>query len=127
MVKAKFAPTRPKNAFRNRNYVVKGGHQQVFQQFPKPIQCLVAALRTLFHLGPPWQPDYMKLAHHLHGCKVVEGWTDGPRRDEVSKEHPGLVAYDGLPEAEKVCGRDAAMESLEAIIALDYTITGPTS
>lgn len=34
--------------------------------------------------------------------KLAHGWTLGPVKDEAKKEHPLLVAYDELPESQKL-------------------------
>lgn len=34
--------------------------------------------------------------------KVDHGWVFGPVKDETLKQHPLLVPYEGLPEAQKV-------------------------
>lgn len=58
--------------------------------------------------------------------RLAEGWKYGPRRDDSKKEHPCLVPYEELPESEKQYDRNAAMETLKAIIALGYRIEKPT-
>jgi len=35
-------------------------------------------------------------------AKVNDGWTHGPVKDAALKQHPCLVPYDELPEAQKV-------------------------
>jgi ryanodine receptor 2 len=54
-----------------------------------------------------------------------DGWTFGPKRDDAAKQHPCLVPYAELPDAEKHYDRIMALETLKAIIALGYTISGP--
>ena len=67
-----------------------------------------------------------ELARNAHDIwaqgRLREGWRLGPRRDDATKEHPCLVAYEDLPESEKQYDRNAALESLKAIIALGYQI-----
>ncbi len=53
---------------------------------------------------------------------LSEGWRYGPERNDARKEHPCLVPYEQLPEAEKEYDRKTAMETIKAIIALGYRI-----
>jgi hypothetical protein len=68
-----------------------------------------------------------RLAENAHDLwaeqRLDDGWRLGPRRDDARKEHPGLVAYAELPDAERAYDRRNAMETLKAIIALGYQIT----
>jgi len=67
-----------------------------------------------------------RLARHAHGVWADErlrlGWRLGPTRDDAKKEHPCLVPYDALPDSEKQFDRNAALETLRAILALGYRI-----
>ena len=54
--------------------------------------------------------------------RLAEGWTYGVRRDDAAKQHPGLVPYENLPESEKEYDRNAALETLKAILTLGYRI-----
>ncbi len=54
--------------------------------------------------------------------RIAEGWKHGPRRDDVKKEHPNLVPYEELSEADKDYDRTTAMESIKTILALGYRI-----
>ena len=67
-----------------------------------------------------------RLAENAHDIwarqRMSEGWTYGPQRDDASKKHPDLVAYADLPESEKQYDRNAAMETLKAIVALGYEV-----
>jgi len=55
--------------------------------------------------------------------RMDEGWSNGPRPDDLKKEHPSLVDYERLPESEKQYDRITAMETLKAIVALGYKIS----
>lgn len=57
--------------------------------------------------------------------RMTEGWTYGPERDDAKKQHPCLVPYEQLPESEKEYDRNAAMETLKAVLALGYKIENP--
>ena len=50
------------------------------------------------------------------------GWRYGPERNDAKKEHPCLVPYEQLPESEKEYDRQAAMETLKAILAMGHRI-----
>lgn len=69
------------------------------------------------------------LARHAHAVwerqRLADGWRYGPTRDDVRKRHPSLVPYDDLSEAERQYDRNAAMETLRAIVALGYRIEPP--
>jgi hypothetical protein len=71
-----------------------------------------------------------RLAENAHDNwarrRMKDGWTYGPRRDDTLKQHPSLVPYGQLPESEKAYDRITAMETLKAIIALDYRIEKET-
>ena len=70
-----------------------------------------------------------RLAEHAHDVwasqRLADGWTLGPKRDDAGKQHPCLVPYAELPESEKQYDRNAAMETLKAILALGYRIEPP--
>ncbi len=71
-----------------------------------------------------------RLAENTHEVwaqrRLAEGWTHGPRRDDVAKTHPCLVLYADLPESEKDYDRSTAMETLKAILVLGYRIVPPS-
>lgn len=66
------------------------------------------------------------LARNAHDIwarqRLADGWRFGASRDDSKKEHPCLVPYEQLPESEKEYDRNAAMQTLKAIIALGYRI-----
>ncbi len=66
------------------------------------------------------------LAENTHDVwaqgRVALGWRYGPRRDDGRKEHPGLIPYAQLPEAEKEFDRRTAQETLRLIVSLGYRI-----
>ena len=67
-----------------------------------------------------------RLAENAHdnwaARRMGEGWTYGPQRDDAAKKHPDLIPYADLPDSEKEYDRDTAMKTLQAIVALGYTI-----
>jgi hypothetical protein len=66
------------------------------------------------------------LAQNAHDIwarqRIADGWRYGGRRDDAKKEHPSLVPYDKLPDSEKSYDRNAALETLRALIARGYRI-----
>lgn len=67
-----------------------------------------------------------QLARNSHDVwaqeRIRQGWVYGPARDDEKKEHPCLIPYEELPETEKVYDRNAALETLRAILSLGYEI-----
>ncbi len=67
-----------------------------------------------------------QLAEHTHDTwalqRLADGWTYGPRRDDAHKQHPDLVDYAQLSEAEKQYDRATALQALKAVVALGYRI-----
>lgn len=67
-----------------------------------------------------------QLAENAHEVwarrRLDDGWRYGQQRDEARKEHPSLVPYQDLSEAEKEYDRSTAIETLKAMIALGYRI-----
>jgi ryanodine receptor 2 len=72
-----------------------------------------------------------RLAENTHdtwaSLRLAEGWIYGPRRDDERKQHPGLVMYAELSEAEKDYDRATAVQALKAVVALGYRIEGGVS
>lgn len=68
-----------------------------------------------------------RLAKNTHDVwaqeRTAQGWRFGPERNDSLKEHPSLVPYEELPEAEKVYDRNTAIQALKAIIAFGYRIS----
>ena len=67
-----------------------------------------------------------QLAENAHDLwakqRLADDWRYGPSRDDAQKHHPCLIPYADFPTAEKVYDRQAAMETLKAIVALGYGI-----
>ena len=70
-----------------------------------------------------------RLAENAHDVwaaeRMKQGWTYGPTRDDIAKRHPCLVPYSQLPESEKEYDRQAAAETLKAILKLGCRILPP--
>ena len=54
--------------------------------------------------------------------RLAAGWRYGPRMDDSRKEHPALVPYEDLTEAEKDYDRHTALEALKVMMTLGYRI-----
>lgn len=54
--------------------------------------------------------------------RMAEGWRYGPERNDQSKTHPDLVAYENLPESEKAYDRATVEETLKSLRALGFEI-----
>lgn len=67
------------------------------------------------------------IAENTHNCwakcRLDEGWSYGPQRNNESMNHPDLLPYDLLPEAEKEYDRRTAMNALKLIVKLGYKIS----
>lgn len=55
-------------------------------------------------------------------ARIDEGWTYGLERSDERKEHPCLVSYADLPEAERQYDRNTAIGTLKLIHKLGYRI-----
>lgn len=69
------------------------------------------------------------LARHNHDIwaaqRMEDGWRYGPQRDDHRREHPCLVPYEDLSEEEKRYDRNAARETIKAVLALGYVLQPP--
>lgn len=54
--------------------------------------------------------------------RIAAGWTYGPVRDEIKKEHPCLIPYEELSEEEKDYDRATALSTLRFIILKGYSV-----
>ncbi|MBI5200551.1 MAG: Ryanodine receptor Ryr [Elusimicrobia bacterium] len=67
-----------------------------------------------------------KLAIQVHELwsrqRIADGWTHGPHRDDVKKQHPNLVPYEELADADREYDRITALGTIKTILALGYTI-----
>lgn len=55
--------------------------------------------------------------------RISQGWTYGRKRDDAQKHHPYLIAYEELPEKEKVYDRNTSVETLKLILKLGFIIS----
>lgn len=79
------------------------------------------------HLPEGLTPLIESLAKNVHEIwakeRMNKGWTYGKKRDDEKKNHPCLVAYEDLPEEEKVYDRNTSIETLKLITKLGFQIT----
>lgn len=66
------------------------------------------------------------LAHNTHEIwsqqRISQGWKYGPQRNDVLKEHPGLIPYEQLSEVEKQYDRETAMGVVKTLVVLGYRL-----
>ena len=55
--------------------------------------------------------------------RISQGRTFGDERNDELKQHPCLVPYDQLPEAEKEYDRNTSVETIKLILKLGFKIT----
>ena len=55
--------------------------------------------------------------------RMSEGWSYGPGRSDMLKQHPCLIPYEVLPEGEKAYDRNTAIATLKLIRKLGFKIT----
>ncbi len=67
-----------------------------------------------------------QLARNVHETwaqgRIEEGWTYGPKRNDVLKQHPSLVEYDELSEEEKEYDRVTAIGTIKLVLKLGWKI-----
>lgn len=54
--------------------------------------------------------------------RIEEGWRYGPHHDDTLKQHPRLVPYEDLPEAEKNYDRATAAVTITTLIGLGFRV-----
>lgn len=54
--------------------------------------------------------------------RMNQKWSYGEKRDDAQKHHPCLIAYEDLPEEEKMYDRNTSVETLKLIIKLGFKI-----
>ena len=86
---------------------------------------------TLKHIDLPTALDELRetIAAHVHDVwaagRIAQGWTYGPARDDDKMEHPNLVPYEQLPQADKVFDRATANATLKLIVANGWQLLPP--
>lgn len=70
------------------------------------------------------------LAENIHDIwaagRLAEGWRWGPARDDEKRQHPCLIPYGELPEAEKEYDRRTAEGTIRFILEHGFEITPPS-
>ena len=54
--------------------------------------------------------------------RINDGWTYGSVRNDDKKQHPCLVPYEDLPEAEKEYDRATSQETIKLILKSGFLI-----
>lgn len=72
-------------------------------------------------------PLIEEMAKNVHEVwaqnRINDGWTYGTVRDDVKKQHPGLIPYEELPEREKEYDRTTSQETLKFILKSGFSIS----
>ena len=64
-----------------------------------------------------------KNAHDVWASqRLKDSWTYGPHRDDGTRIHPCLVAYEDLPESEKTYDRVISEQLIKTLLAKGYRI-----
>jgi len=71
-----------------------------------------------------------EIARHAHDVwarqRIADGWTWGAARDDGAKQHPCLVPYEELDNAEQQYDRNSTLESLKFVLSRGYRILAPS-
>lgn len=78
-------------------------------QLPEELESLVEVMAKNVH--EVWAQE-----------RIAQGWVYGKKRDDAKKHHPCLIAYENLPEEEKVYDRNTSIETLKLILKLGFKI-----
>lgn len=72
-------------------------------------------------------PLVEEMAKNVHEVwaqnRINDGWTYGSVRNDDKKQHPCLVPYEDLPEAEKEYDRATSQETLKLILKSGFSIS----
>lgn len=104
----------------SKNYLVTARKAKEHEYNPQPIDVS----------GVELSPELIQLtetiAENTHDIWAVgrmkEGWTYGPERDDVKKQHPDLLPYYQLPDSEKDYDRETAFGTIRLLVRLGYRI-----
>lgn len=90
------------------------------EYIPQPVDT------TDIRLPEELNPLLEAMAKNVHEIwaqeRINQGWTYGEKRDDALKRHPCLIAYEELPEDEKVYDRNTSVETLKLILKLGFKI-----
>ncbi len=75
------------------------------------------------------EPFIEQLAANTHEVwaagRLADGWVYGAKRDDLQKQHPGLIPYADLSESEKDYDRHTTQSVIKAMILLGAKISFP--
>ena len=104
----------------SKNYLVTIGYKEMRTYCPKPIDL------SDVELGEELNELREAIAENAHDVWAVErqvqGWTYGPKRDDIKKQTPCMVPYSQLPDSEKKFDREMAMNTLKLVKKLGYDL-----
>ena len=87
---------------------------------PKPVDT------SSIELPQEMLPLIEEMAKNVHEVwaqnRILDGWSYGPVRDDVKKQHPCLIPYEDLPESEKEYDRATSQETLKLILSLGFSV-----
>ncbi|HTT54082.1 MAG TPA: RyR domain-containing protein [Streptosporangiaceae bacterium] len=90
---------------------------------PEPIDTSAVQLRGEL------RPLVEILAENAHDAwaatRLADGWSYGPHVDYLAKQHPSLVPYAQLSEADKDIDRNVVVAILSTALALGYEVRRP--
>lgn len=68
-----------------------------------------------------------KLSEQVHNTwmenRIQEGWSYGPKRNDLLKQTPCIVPYEELPEIEKEYDRKTVRATINGLYNLGFSIT----
>lgn len=72
----------------------------------------------------PLVEEMAKNVHEVWATnRIKEGWKYGAVRDDVKKEHPDLVPYEELSDAEKEYDRATSIQTIKLILKAGFKIS----
>lgn len=104
----------------SKNYLVTITSNNMKKYIPKPIDLSdVVLTEDLNEL----REAIAENAHEIWAeNRQAEGWTYGPKRDDLLKQTPDMVPYSQLPESEKKYDREMAMKTIKLLKKLGYDL-----
>ena len=105
----------------SKNYLVTVTTQEEMNTYiPKPIDLSDVELADDLN---DLREAIAENAHEIWAeSRRKEGWSYGPRRDDVLKQTPDMVPYSQLPESEKSYDREMAMKTIKLLRKLGYDL-----
>ena len=101
------------NAWKESQHYMVRVLQSVDEYVPQPINL------DNISLGEELNELIEAIAENAHDvwavARMKEGWTYGPVRDDVKKQHPDLIPYSALPDSEKEYDRLMAANTIKLV------------